>query len=95
MGAVKLKSASVTAARFSSEGILDLVIADDDLRVSDSEKGEGICAYLGECSFSSVDIKSFQEEALSRPELQDASPATLCSETGNSDEEEVQELLDN
>ena len=58
--------------------------ADDGFRVSDSEsseeEGKGIYAYRGECSFSSVDIESFQEVALSRPELQDASPATLCSE---------------
>ena len=48
-------------------------------------------AYRGERSFSSVDIESFQEVALSRPELRHASPATLSSETGSSDEEEEQE----
>ena len=50
------------------------VTADDDFRVSDSEsseeEGKGIYAYHGECSFSSADVESFQEVALSRrPEL--------------------------
>ena len=83
------------AARFSTEEVLDLVTANDDFGVSDiessEEEGEGIYAYSG--SFSSVDVESFQEVALSRLKLQDASPATLCSETGSSDEEEEQEQL--
>ena len=95
MGAVKLQSESVMAARFSTEGFLDLVTANDDFGISDSEssekEGEDIYALCGECSFSSVDVESFQEVSLSRPELRDASPVTLCSETGSSDEEEEQE----
>ena len=83
MGAVKLQSESVMAVRFSTKEVLDLVTADDDFGVSDSEsseeEGEGIYAYRGECRFSSVDVESFQEVAHSRPELRDASPATLCS----------------
>ena len=58
-----------------------LVTADDDFGVSDSESsedlGKDIYAYCGESSFSSMDVESFQEVALSRPELRDASPATL------------------
>ena len=38
-------------------------------------------------------MESIEEVALSRPELRDASPATLCSETGCSDEKEEQEHL--
>ena len=37
MDAVKLQSESVMAARFSTEEVLDLVTADDDFGVSDSE----------------------------------------------------------
>ena len=41
-----------------------------------------------------MDVEDFQEVALSRPELRDASPATLCSVTwSSSDEEEEQEQL--
>ena len=50
MGAVKLQSESVMAARFSTEEVLHLVTAGDDFGVSDSEsseeEGEGIYAYL-------------------------------------------------
>ena len=63
MGAVKLQSESVMEARFSTVDVLDLVTADNDFWVSDikssEEEGEGIYAYLGECSFSSVDVESF------------------------------------
>ena len=38
-----------------------------------------------------MDVESFQEVALSRPELRDASLATLCRVTWSSDEEEEQE----
>ena len=83
------------AVRFSTVEFLDLVTADDHIGVSDSEsseeEGEGIYGYHGEYSFSSVDVESFQEVALSRPELRNASPATLCSETESSDEEGEQE----
>ena len=40
MGMVKLESESVMAARFSTKGVLDLVTADDDFGVSDSESSE-------------------------------------------------------
>ena len=40
-----------------------------------------------------MDVESFQEVALSRPELRDASPANLCSMTWSSDEEGEQEQL--
>ena len=97
MGAVKLQSESVMAARFSTKEVFDLVTADDDFGVSDGDSsedyGEDIYAYRGEYSFSSVDVESFQEVALSRPELRDASPATLCSVTWSSDEEGEQEQL--
>ena len=82
-------------ARLSTEEISDLVTADDDFGLSDSESSEeegvGCYAYHGECSFSSVDVDSLQEVALLRPELRDASPITLCSETGSSDEEDEQD----
>ena len=40
-----------------------------------------------------MDVESFQDVALSRPELRDASPATLCSVTWSSGEEGEQEQL--
>ena len=43
--------------------------------------------------FSSVDLVSFHEVALYRPEQRDRSTATLCSKTGSSDDEEEQEQL--
>ena len=60
---------------------------------SSEEKGEGIYAYRGESRFSSVDLVSFHEVALSRPEQRDRSTATLCSKTGSLDGEEEQEQL--
>ena len=52
-------------ARFSTVEVLDLVTANDDFGVSDikssEEEGKGIHAYLGQCSFSSVD-KSFNKK---------------------------------
>ena len=94
MGAVKLQSESVMAAKLSTVEVLDLVTVEDDFGVSDSEsyeeEGEDISAYCGEHSFRSVDVESFQEVALSRSELRAASPATLCSETRSSDEKEEQ-----
>ena len=66
------------AARFSTEEVLDLVTANNDYRVSDSEssekQGKVIYAYCGERSFSSVDIESFHKVALSRPELREVQP---------------------
>ena len=63
MGAVKLQSESVMAARFSTEEVLGLITANDYFVVSDSEssekKGKGLYAY----------IERFQEVALSRLEL--------------------------
>ena len=50
------------AARFSTKEVLDLVTADDDFGVSDSKSSE-------EEGKDSVDVESFQEVALSRPEL--------------------------
>ena len=46
---VKLQLESVMAARFSTEEVLDLVIADIDFRVSDSESSEeeGNCLPRG------------------------------------------------
>ena len=92
---VKLQFESVVAVRFSTEEVLNLVTADDDFGLSDSdssvEEGEGIYGYSREHSFSSMDIESFQEVALPRPELRDASLATLCSETGSSDDKEEQD----
>ena len=61
------------------------------LMVRAEEEGEGIYAYRGESRFSSVDLVSFHEVALSRPEQRDRSTATLCSKTGSSDDEEEQE----
>ena len=40
-----------------------------------------------------MDVESFQEEALSRPEQRDRSTAILCSKTGSSDDEEEKEQL--
>ena len=64
---VKLQSESVMAARVSTEEVLDLVTVDNDFRVSGSEsseeEGEGMYAYRGERSFSSMDVKIFQEVA--------------------------------
>ena len=40
MGAVKLQSESVMAARFSTREVFDLVTADDDFGVSDGESSE-------------------------------------------------------
>ena len=50
-------------------------------------------ASSGESRFSSVDLVSVHELALSRPEQRDRSTATLCSKTGSSDDEEEQEQL--
>ena len=52
MGAVKLQSESEMAGRFSTKEVLDIVTADDDFGLCDSEsseeEGEGVCAYRGE-----------------------------------------------
>ena len=40
-----------------------------------------------------MDLVSFHEVALSRPEQQERSIATLCSKTRSSDDEEEQEQL--
>ena len=40
MGAVKLQSESVMAARFSTKEVFDLVIADNDFGGSDSKSSE-------------------------------------------------------
>ena len=40
-----------------------------------------------------MDLVSFHEVALSRPEQRDRSTTTLCSKTGSSDDEEKQEQL--
>ena len=40
-----------------------------------------------------MDLVSFHEVALSRPEQRGRSTATLCSKTGSSDDEEEQEQL--
>ena len=94
---VNLQYESVIAARFSTEEMLDLVTADDDFGLSDSDssenEGEGIYASCGERRFSSMDVKSFQEVALSRRELRVPSPATLYCEIESSDDEEEQEQL--
>ena len=97
MGAVNLQSESEKAARFSTEYVLATVTADNDFGLSDGEsseeEGKCIYAYRGESRFSSVDLVSFHEVVLSRPEQRDKSTATLCSKTGSSDDEEEQEQL--
>ena len=67
---VKLQSESVIAVRFSTEEVLNLVTADDDFGLSDSdssvEVGEGIYGYSRGHRFSSMDIESFQENSSSK-----------------------------
>ena len=50
-------------------------------------------AHIFTSRLSSVDLVSFHEVALSRPEQRDRSTATLCSKTGSADDEEEQEQL--
>ena len=70
---------------------------DDDFGLSEGEsseeEGKGIYAYCRESRYSSMDLVSFHEVALSRPAQRDRSTATLCSKTGSSDDEEEQEQL--
>ena len=85
------------AASFLTKEVLDIVTADDDFGLSDSEsseeEGEGVYAYCGESRLGSVDVESFREIALSTLEERDRRRATLCSEASSSDDGEEREQL--